>query len=534
MHTPKSNPFFKTLLSFFLFLFLGTSLAFTQTDSLRLFSFQELNFHSELEKTAMQCTENPQTCNYFQMALATDPAMLNTDFEFYQKEFYSFLGQLKAHKNFGKKPKAQIKFIFNSIHDKYFNLYQANPLFSEIFTKGHFNCLTASVLFAFAFDYLEIPYETILLTNHVYLLAYPKQTSIVVETTNPLKGAQIVIDPREKGKIVRALVDMKLITENELREKGVERIFTEIYLAQATPNLIQLIGALYYNQSIEHMEYLRSIEAYGCLKKSDFLFPRKPTVGLLMYHSSMILSRSEHMNPETYRVLAEMDRFPAFKIHANEIVESANELLKNALNSSKPSFADTAFAILQDGLTDQNIKNSVKINFYISKAYPAIMERKYKVALETIAIALSDLPNETTLTDLFANLALNYVVDFRPSPDDKLKNIASYAAQFPALNENKHFSTAYQVAYIRKMDEHISARNLKLFEETRREFEKMFPAENHKFIFEALVEMEALYSRAAMFYFRDNKTAASRAVLNSGLLYYPESFELKHKLNALR
>jgi len=161
MHTSKSRSSIKALLLFFLFLFLGTSLAFTQTDSLRLFSLQELNFHSELEKTAIQCAENPQTCNYFQMALATDPAMLNTDFEFYQKEFYSFLAQLKAHKNFGKKPKAKVKFVFNSIHDKYFNLYQANPLFSEIFTKGHLTVLQHLCflpLLSIIWKYLMKPY----------------------------------------------------------------------------------------------------------------------------------------------------------------------------------------------------------------------------------------------------------------------------------------------------------------------------------------------------------------------------------------
>jgi len=507
-------------------------LALKANDSLKLYTIDELVFLSDFEKESFECIRQSTPCDLFRMALATDPAMSSKNYELYKKDFYQFLGQLKVNKSFSKKPKAQIKFIFNAIHDKYFKLYKENPLFSEIFSNGNFNCLTASALFALAFDEFKIPYEIVLSPVHVYLMAYPNNEGIVVETTNPLKGADIVVDPKEKTKIVRELVKMKLVSEEEVSQKGIDKIFSEVYLKNESPDLLQLIGSLYHNQAVAKAGKLAHYEAYQTLKKSSFLFPRKVTVGALMFQSAMFIGKKDIENKETFKVLGEMDKFIPFGLPEQAIIEECNNFLTLAYNNKDKTIFDSVYVWLAGNFSGKNTGLEIANVYFSVKSQIWFEQEQYETAIEKLSVICREYPEDGQLIDLLAEA----IFQLLRSIDDSIEildQINSYGKEFVKLNDNEKYQSTRQLGYLRIIENYYTLHQYKLAEQYRAEFETLFAPETiGGYVSNSF--LESVYSRASLYYFRENKISSSRAVLNSGLKYVPNSIDLKSKLNALK
>ncbi|NLF42283.1 MAG: hypothetical protein GX587_06275, partial [Bacteroidales bacterium] len=111
--------------------------------------------------------------------------------------------------------------------------------------------------------------------------------------------------------------------------------------------------------------------------------------------------------------------------------------------------------------------------------------------------------------------------------------INSYGKEFVKLNDNEKYQSTRQLGYLRIIDNYYIQRQCKLAEQYRAEFETLFAPETiGGYVSNSF--LESIYSRASLYYFRENKISSSRAVLNSGLKYVPNSIDLKSKLNALK
>lgn len=501
-------------------------------DSLSHYSIHELIFHSSLEKDAFNCLNEEKSCNFMKIALATDPSVSYKEYEQYKTHFYDFLDQVKEHRRFQMRPQRQIRYIFNAVHDEYFRLYRENPLFSDIFTSGIFNCATASVLFALAFEYYSIPYNIIVVRNHVYLLAYPEHQSIAVETTNPLRGALLVFDQRGKTQAVQTLLEMKLVTQEEVARKGIDRVFSEVYLAEDIINLSELIGILYSNKAAAQFDFTMNKDTYELLKKSSFFYPGRLTTLKLFLNLAFLIDRADYQDIDTYRFLADLEKFTSFGISDNDISLYGLSFLSRAFSDGNEAIMDSIHYWLNKNLTFENVLSELNYTYYFNKSLKSVNEYRFDEAFTSLEEAYKIKPGDFDLNQIFMQIT-SVKLRSKNSPIEKLDFLISISERMPEVMGNKRFLTLYQATMLDVINYYYIKSDFDLAEYYRSDFELRFTPED-VVAWEILRYLEEVYSRASLFYFRSNRISRARAILLSGLEYAPNSNELKSKLNFLR
>lgn len=515
----------------FLALIVFNTLSFAGNDTLPHYSIDELVFHSPLEEDAFKCLPEENDCHYMKNALATDETVTHEEYQQYKKHFYEFLDELKEHRRFQRKPERQIRYIFNAIHDEYFRLYQETPHFSDIFTDGVFNCVTASVLYALAFDYYSIPYDVILITEHVFLLAYPQQHSIVVETTNPLRGGLRTISQRDKTRAVQSLIDMKLVLQEEVNRRGIDRIFNEMFHSEDIVNLHELIGILYLNKASVQSDMVWNTETYEFLKKSSVFYPDQMTTVRLLLNASIILDQSDYKDSNTYRILADLEKFTSFGISQNDIIQQGILYINKALSENNEAVLDSIHQWFNRYHSVDEIISELNFVFHYNKSLKLINEYRVDEALPLLEAAYKINPDDHNLNLLFIDV-LTMKLKSGESNDD-YEWLSSMANRIPELMDNKRFQTLYQGTLLDLVNQHYVRNNFEMAEKFRSDFERIFAPEDLASP-NITRYLEEVYSRASLLYFRLNRISRARAVLVSGLEYAPYSMELKDKLDYLR
>ncbi|HEX2395403.1 MAG TPA: hypothetical protein VHI78_08655, partial [Bacteroidales bacterium] len=143
----------------------------------------------------------------------------------------------------------KLKTVYQEVHNEFFSKYTEEAFFNDIFINGNYNCVTATALYALFFDKLGIDYQIKETPDHVYLIADPKNTAMLIESTLP--GEKIVqYDERLKIQYVEFLYNNKLISESEFRNISISELFEKHYLNDKTISLKQLAAIQYYNKGI--------------------------------------------------------------------------------------------------------------------------------------------------------------------------------------------------------------------------------------------------------------------------------------------
>src|SRR5690606_32752962 len=92
-------------------------------------------------------------------------------------------------------------------------------------------CVSATALYALAFEELKIPYTVKEQPSHVYLVAHPREEQIVLQTTTPV-GGYTAISNEFKMSFVRNLKDNKVISSQEFASRDNSTLFDEYYFGK--------------------------------------------------------------------------------------------------------------------------------------------------------------------------------------------------------------------------------------------------------------------------------------------------------------
>lgn len=101
--------------------------------------------------------------------------------------------------------------------------------FSKIFKNGNYNCVTATALYCYVFEKLDIPYKVKDLPTHVYLVAYPDLYNIKLEITVPREYGYYAPNEENIKRAVDELISMRLITPDELNKKGYKNMYESYF-----------------------------------------------------------------------------------------------------------------------------------------------------------------------------------------------------------------------------------------------------------------------------------------------------------------
>ncbi|MDX5346626.1 MAG: hypothetical protein LPK19_05215, partial [Hymenobacteraceae bacterium] len=127
-------------------------------------------------------------------------------------------------------------------------------------------------LYALVFEHYKIPYEIKEQPTHVYIIADPKKSRIVVETTSP-GGGYFLPDARYKKQFVDYLVRNKLVSQEEVNRSSTDEIFAQKYQTGGEINFVQLAALQYHNIGLLALDEEKAQEAYQAFQKSYKLYP---------------------------------------------------------------------------------------------------------------------------------------------------------------------------------------------------------------------------------------------------------------------
>ncbi|MES2286183.1 MAG: hypothetical protein V4547_10880 [Bacteroidota bacterium] len=497
-----------------------------------LIRIADLSFKSEVQKLA-----------FTKFALGKDSAdPINLLLTPYDKE--SELSSAIVHqrvndclnylqKEVENKPEVKkVKFIYDYVHKTFFKVYKLKNSFSDIFEKGEYNCVSATALYAIIFSKLGIPYQIKELPEHVYLIAYPYSTKILIETTNPEKGYYRVNDDIQK-KYVKHLFDSKTISKQEYESSDINTLFNKYYFSSENISLIQLIGLQYSNYGLYDFEDKNYEVAISELKKAYFLYPsegNKYTLKLFLSYQIANNSYNDQKQIDNLAILCRYNNLKDSEISNESIKGEFSRIIQTQLidNSDFQKF-EKSHATISGALTDSALVNDIDFSYHLELARLGYVNSKDS-EFETNHLQAAFLINPHNAN--LQAIILGYF-ERRVQKHSEVKSILSlteeYSRKFDFLNDNDEFNSIKANCLLELSYQSFSLNDITKGEAFLKDFENF--CELKKELKPNPAFVERAFSVAASAYYKKGNYSKSKQFLKTGLKYAPDSFGLKQRLS---
>jgi hypothetical protein len=165
--------------------------------------------------------------------------------------------------------KNSIKFcrtLFNKTSREFFRRYTQEASFGEMLSKGKYNCLTGTALYALLLEHFAIPYTIIETNYHIFLMASTANGEVLFEATDPLNG--FIDNPRD---IEKRIQQYKLNSVQPVAS-DTRKYYAYNFSLYKPVNLSEIKGLLHYNLSIEAYNGKHFEPAINHLEKATALY----------------------------------------------------------------------------------------------------------------------------------------------------------------------------------------------------------------------------------------------------------------------
>jgi hypothetical protein len=156
--------------------------------------------------------------------------------------------------------------LFNKTRQEFLRDYTQYASFGETLSKGKYNCLTGTALYAMLLERFNFEYTIIETNYHIFLVAYTREGRVLFEATDPLHG--FVTDPDEIEKRIQQYKQNIMQPTAGGKKKYYEY---NVSLYQQV-SLHQMSALLHYNFSIEAYNQQNFQEAIHHLDKALDLY----------------------------------------------------------------------------------------------------------------------------------------------------------------------------------------------------------------------------------------------------------------------
>lgn len=500
-----------------------TGPAFTQLPADSIIRFSDLQFHTELErKSARNFIKNKK--DTFNLFMAIDESVSNEEINSAINNFKGAFKDLEEKKIQSMKMNKKIKFCYSSIHDRFLTKYTNAEFFPAIFKNGNYNCVTASMLYAMVFDKVGIPYKVMVASDHVYLIANPGESSVVIETTNP--GFEKTIFSGEfKDQYVSYLRSSKLISESDLKSKSTEEIFEEKFNAVRPAAFNNLPGFQYYNKAITKIKNNELEEGLRLCQKAYYFFPDQQVKVLLYNALLMYITKSDFDKVADIDYLAQFARFE--NVDINVVTGIFNKVLHNFLQyTDKEQYCDSLYNRLISKIQDNKLKDELIFTYNLQMSYRyQNQENVEKYIVKALQVKGNHSNANMILTSYLQRKLLNYFNE----PERMLDTIRSLESRMkfesitPLLMEHK------LMAYLNTANNYFNDKKFAKGDECLKLFENECNTPIKSMVLNNLIE-RTYRTPALHFYYKGNKAEAKRYV-DRGLKFVPRSKLLESVVN---
>jgi len=422
----------------------------------------------------------------------------------------------------------KVKLIFKTVHSDFLKNYKESTTLSEIFENGTYNCVSASALYALVFSHYRIPFQIKEKPTHVYLVAYPENLNILVESTLPGIG-YVLPSTEEKKNYVNQLVTLKFLSKDYVNQVGVDKAYNEFFYRQDESISIQnLAGIQYYNEAVETIDNKEYEKAYLNTYKADILYPSKKNKFLKINLLGEIINNVNFTQTIHFYYLAD------FANHAK--TEGANRdskgifasnMYKYLVERRDTSFLRKSFEVFSQSISDTVFKSEVTQfyhaelgkYFYNLGHFDQALECAKKVYLLNAGNSDAQMLISSSLLRGFTN---------GTGGVKEINLLEEYTKVYPFLKEDSRILSVYLYDYcyvainnFQKEDRTEGMKYLKKAQEILKSNNKNLRLDNNI--------IGNMYGAAAESYLHKNENM-TKELTNKGLEYSPDnSFLLKLK-----
>lgn len=179
----------------------------------------------------------PQLNLYLNIYSQIDGSIASTE------DFARLIHKLEQKENHLKKEDF-LRFLFFKTHQKFMRHFAEYASFSETLSKGKYNCLTGTALYALLLDHFDIHYQIVETNYHIFLLVTTGEGKFLFEATDPQRG--FVADAGEIEKRISQYRQNRL--PEVISDKKYYRYNFNLY---NEVSLDEMAGLLYYNRSVK-------------------------------------------------------------------------------------------------------------------------------------------------------------------------------------------------------------------------------------------------------------------------------------------
>jgi tetratricopeptide (TPR) repeat protein len=483
-----------------------------------------ISFHSELEKNVLTDHFRKAKTDNFLMLMAPGTLLNDAKVSEARKTFYAGLMPYKDEKFKSKKPDKKIKQIHDDLHKRFLKKLQFGSAFEEIFYNGNYDNLTASALFALAFEELEIPYVIKEEPGNIFILAYPDAERVRVEASSANQFFHVISDAF-KQQYVNSLREQKVISVQEAASQSVSILFDKYYYGNQTNiTLLNLLGLSYLATAQTHGDSHNFEAAHPLAEKAYLLYPSSKTAYTLLAAGSQAFAARKEIDSIRAVQLAKLSRLESHGI-SDDVIRDEFARVINILLFEKGRRTDLEMfhRVLVNRVINPSLQSELDFLFYYETGRYLYNQAKFKDALPFFEKALSLKPEKQDAS----NALISTIANTMSNTSDNLQIVnlfEDYSKRFPVLHDNNLFNQALMATYLIQIAMEYDLNDQKDGEKYR----ALFELAKGKFP-EATADptlVSQAYSRAAIFFYRKGQTAKARNILDIGLKFAPNSYEL--------
>lgn len=484
------------------------------------------NFISNIEEQAINEYEKDSLNYDFLKNISVIDSTLTTEkFDLYREQLNVIINSLPPKEEKDSREKKRVKKIYNTIHNRFFQKYDLKAEFTDVFKNGTYNCVSATALYVYVFEKLNIPYHIKELPTHVFLIAYPQTLKIHLETTVP--GAYGFYSPNdsEVKKIVDELVDVKLVSKLELQEKGYSKVYEDYFYSKEFVDKKSLIGMQYFNKSLFCLDDKDFKRAYINISKSLKYYKSPLSKRISVQLILMNLSELKIENEETLDLL--YNNLSLLEYKKDIDIYAVRELLHKITSQNKNEFIEKA-AVKLSLLKDEQLKDFIQTELYDYLSRSEADKRNLEKAIRYSDILLGLNSKNKRAQEVLLH-CIPSKISLMPINDKSIIELEGYIKKYDFLVGDKRVDTLRAMLY-------GQLTQLKFIERKSKEglvylnsFEDIMDnqRENIQIIPGAIAQLYLIVGR---YYYGKSQFKSAIKHFKKGAEYTPENTDLKKML----
>lgn len=513
-----------------LFLLLVSQVIFAGETADSLVKWADLSFSDETERSVFASwkeSNNKAAALNFLLTPYADGKRIKS--ENVNQDLQTCVDQLKKVTD-GKSPAKKIKQIYNYVHERFFKVYSLRNSFCTIFDKGEYNCVSASALYAFLFNELNIPYHIMEKPNHVYLIAYPETQQILIETTTPSNG-YFAYNDNYIQKYVNSLYADKIISKDEKENTSANELFNKYFFSSETISLMQLAGLQYTNYAIYAAEDKKQELSLDFAKKAYFIYPCERTKFLLKQALLNRLSSASFIDEKDLPSLSLICRYhnPQEEDVSSETLyrEFTHILQIQLIDHSNYALFEKSHQVMIDALKDTALIHRIDFVYHFE------LGRLGLVNVKSGDDVASHLRKAYAINPTNANLhalILSYFGQQLKTVTNSsavLKLSEEFQREFVFLSDNELMNLVIANCFLDIAFEEAGMQHLQAAENSLKKFESL--ADSKKISPDEDM-VEKAYASVALTHYKNGNVAKTKQFLKKGLSYAPNNYGLKRRL----